>query len=138
DHTWSLGKEGSHFAEIKILVKFHVDCLRVTTDCRYTYRCRCYSDGIVAEYFSRFIHHLHFFLRVTIIEEGVNMRKRIHVDRMRIDFRTINPRTLIHHLLNCVLTCTSYRLIRGYNDAFDAVLHMQWRESQHHLNGRTI
>ena len=107
---------------------------------RYTYGSRGHQYVFIQN-LVRLVNHLHLFLRITSLQERVDMRKDVLVYRIWIHGRIFAPflsSTLGLHLIQCLVAGTGHRLIGGnhyplYLERF--VKRSQWHQ---HLYGRTV
>ena len=112
DNARSILEYFTNFIKIKILVKLSIDGLRMASDSGYSYGGRSHANCLILKDFAGFIHHLHFLLGVAVIQKRIDMRQRIHVDLMRVNFNAVgNAFSFLHHLLNGILSRAGHRLI---------------------------
>ena len=101
--------KSTYILKSELLLEFEVDGLRVSALNRYADGSRGYSDSIVSEDLMCLVDHLHFLLCIACLEERVDMREDVLVDRVRINSRILTPLsacTLGCHLVHGLVTCS--------------------------------
>src|SRR5664279_2022756 len=66
-----------HFHKIKIILKFNIYALTMAAYYRNAHAGRGYLDTVVANYFPRLVHHLHFLFGITIVCKHIYLRDGI-------------------------------------------------------------
>ncbi len=138
NHAGRIAEDLPDLFRFKLFFEFNIYRFGMTPDNRNSHRGCGHPDGIILHDLPGFVHHLHFFLGVTVVQEYINMRKRIHVDFVRISHFARNAFPLVHQLVHCFLPRPGDRLVRRNHDTFHLVGFMKACQRNHHLNRRAV
>ena len=98
-----------------------------------TYCCSCYTHCIVVQDLSCFVHHFHFFLCITVVQEGIDVRQTVGSDGVRVFFRCFTFET-VFQIFPTSYTRAGNCLICGVNYTFDFVFVIQRFQGYHRLD----
>ena len=107
---------------------------------RHAHRSRGHKYGFVENLVS-LVHHLHLFLRVSVLQEGIYMRQYIFVYRVRVYCRIFTPflsGTLGFHLVQGLVAGPCHRLICGNHYPFYPESLVQRGQRHKHLDGGAV
>ena len=99
------------------------------------------GNGFVAKYLPGFVHHLHFFLRVAVFKERIDVRKDVLVDGIGIHGRVLAPFAAVPlgvHLVDGLVARARDALICRNHYTLDSQLFMYRGKGKHHLDCGTV
>ena len=127
----------------QLLLEGRVDRLRVAQEDRHAHAGGGHREGRVAQDLPGLVHHLHLFLRVAVVEEGIDVRQHVEGDAVRegLGFRLAGVHQvgdLLLELLDALLALARDRLVGRDDDAPELRGVVQRLEHDDHLDGRAV
>ena len=109
----------------------NVDGFRMAPDNRYADSGRRNGDGVVVENLMGFVHHLHFFLGIFVVQEHINLGDYVVGDLVMlgqaggwknlrfVGFPFGNGRRFVQEFVNAVFAGTGNGLVGAYDNPLD-------------------
>src|SRR5210317_2320561 len=126
-----------------LVTRLDMDGFGVSEERRNSYGRRIHQNSVIAEDFACLPDHFHFFFRIAVIEENVDMRDGIESNLFRITLdlqRTPvqQRRRLSHELLDGAASGTGYGLVSSDVDTLNTDGVVDRCQRNNHLNRRAI